>query len=99
MRARATPPDECDPVPLISSHPTREDVLALAARYFPAEPGAVMALLNEYGAAPHEPDRERVQLAILTLAAGDLDRLLHFTQVAKTDYRDVLYWAEYPPSA
>ena len=54
-----------------------------------------MAMLNEYGTEPYEQERERVQLAILKLAEGDIDKLLHFTQAAKGDFRDVLYWAEY----
>jgi hypothetical protein len=38
----------------------------------------------------------RVQLAILKLSEGDLDKLLYFAHVAKIDFRDVLAWAEYP---
>jgi hypothetical protein len=41
-------------------------------------------------------ESERVHLAALKLAQGDLERLRHNVQVARTDYRDVLYWAEYP---
>lgn len=38
----------------------------------------------------------RVQLAILKLSEGDTERLLHFIEAARIDYRDVLAWAEYP---
>jgi hypothetical protein len=31
------------------------------------------------------------------LAKGDFSLLGHYTEQARTDYRDVLYWAEYPP--
>ena len=80
--------------------PTREEVLAEAGRVFPGEDAsAVMAVLNEYGREPYERKRERVQRAILMLAAGDVDQLLSYTQAAKVDYRDVLWWAEYPEDA
>lgn len=39
---------------------------------------------------------ERVQMAILKLSGGDQEKLRHDIDVAKTDYRDVLAWAEYP---
>ena len=45
------------------------------------------------------PEPERVQRAILTLSGGDVDKLSHNVAVALQDYRDVLYWAEYPRSA
>ena len=41
-------------------------------------------------------ERPRVQLAILALAEGDMDDVRKLVQVAREDYRDVLYWAEYP---
>jgi len=56
-----------------------------------------LALLARYGTEPWHRERERVQRAILTLSKGDLDLLRHHVEVAQQDYRDVLYWAEYPP--
>jgi hypothetical protein len=38
----------------------------------------------------------RVHIAILKLCEGDPDKLMHYVNVAKTDFRDVLAWAEYP---
>ena len=38
----------------------------------------------------------RVQLAILKLAAGDINALQTHLEMAKRDYRDVLAFAEYP---
>jgi hypothetical protein len=49
-----------------------------------------MASPDEHGFTP------RVQRAILMLAEGDLDRLRHYVQAATGDWRDVLWWAEYP---
>jgi hypothetical protein len=63
------------------------------ARTFPAgERAAVEALLMSY----EENEAPRVRLAILALANGDLVRLGEMVRAAKLDYRDVLYWAEYP---
>jgi hypothetical protein len=49
-----------------------------------------------YGTEDYERERDRVQLAALKLSAGSIDRLVEMVQMAKTDYRDVLMWAEYP---
>lgn len=40
--------------------------------------------------------RERVQVAILKVSVGDVNRLMTAVAAAKRDYRDVLWWAEYP---
>ncbi|HET9017500.1 MAG TPA: AI-2E family transporter [Thermomicrobiaceae bacterium] len=92
------PPDApWSPTP-VGGRPGREAVLAAAARTFPAEePAAVMDVLDRYGAAPRDRERDRVQLAILALSRGSLDRLITYTERACHDYRDVLYWAEYLP--
>lgn len=50
----------------------------------------ILAALDQYGAEKHEPERERVQLAIIALSSGDKDRLLRYVRDAKTDYRDIL---------
>jgi hypothetical protein len=38
----------------------------------------------------------RVKLAALALAGGSLAELRRMVAAARLDYRDVLYWAEYP---
>ena len=78
---------------------TRQDLEALAAAGFPGrEVAAILSILDAYGAQAWEPERERVQRAILTLAQGDEDKLRKYVAMAKTDYRDVLMAAEYPSS-
>src|SRR5882762_224806 len=80
--------------------PTREMVVAAVVAGFPdREPALIMELLDEFGVESYERERERVQLAILHLSEGDEDKLLEYLIVAKRDYRDVLYWAEYPKEA
>jgi hypothetical protein len=37
----------------------------------------------------------RVLRCVLFLARGDLARLVHFADRARSDWRDVIYWAEY----
>jgi hypothetical protein len=52
--------------------------------------------LLRYGNTPHEPEPERVRLAILKLSGGDLDELKATVEGAKEDWRDVVSWAERP---
>ncbi len=80
--------------------PTRETVTAAIATHFHHEHFAtILSLLDQYGVKAHEQERERVQAAILKLSAGNVDGLLHYLAIAKADYRDVLYWAEYHTTA
>ncbi len=71
--------------------------MAAVLALFPSRSAkAVLDLLDLYGVESHETERERVQMAILALSQGQEDKLLQFVEAAKQDYRDVLYWAEYP---
>jgi hypothetical protein len=80
------------PVPVV----TDDDVTRLAQRDFaPAQAAEVLALLGTYGTEEWEREAPRVRVAILRLAAGDLDRLQQQLDYAKRDYRDVLLGAEY----
>jgi hypothetical protein len=74
---------------------SRAKVEQRAQALFPQlELALVLSILDEYGALDFENERERVQLAILKLSAGDEGDLLHYVSAAKLDYRDVLMWAE-----
>jgi hypothetical protein len=76
--------------------PTRDDVIAQAKQQFPSEDtDVIMATLDEYGRDPFEQERERVQMDILKLSRGDIDRLHVYVRAAKTDFRDVIGMAEY----
>jgi hypothetical protein len=76
--------------------PTRDSVVSAIKQSFPHEnPATVLAVLDRYGVEPYERERERVQLAVLKLSEGNIERLRHYIEAAETDYRDVLYWAEY----
>jgi hypothetical protein len=76
---------------------TRELVTRKARDVFPNEDASkIIGILDQYGVRPHEQERERVQLAILKLSGGEVEKLEEEVKVAKRDYRDVLVYAEYP---
>jgi hypothetical protein len=67
---------------------------------FPEYPSAdILMILDAYGAESYERERERVQLAIVKLSEGDVEKLREYTAAAKLDYRDVLFWTENPREA
>lgn len=79
---------------------SRGEVFAVVQKTFPESAHArVLKLLDDYGVESYERERERVQLAILKLSEGNEEKLREFFAVAKRDYRDVLFWAEYPEEA
>ncbi len=79
---------------------SRDEVIAVVQKTFPESAhSCVLELLDSYGVESYERERERVQLAILKLSEGNEEKLREFVQVAKRDYRDVLFWAENPEEA
>jgi len=81
------------PVPEV----TENDVLRIVQRDFSAEQfDAAMRMLNEYGTEDLQRNVHRVRLAVLKLACGNLQALRREIDVAKSDYRDVVAYAEYP---
>ena len=62
------------------------------AKDFPAaEQAPVAELLLSYAG----PEPARVVRDILHLSKGKLEDVRRYLKAAQTDYRDVLYWAEY----
>jgi hypothetical protein len=51
----------------------------------------VIELLSSYSG----PETGRVIWDVLELSKGSLESVSQYLQAAQTDYRDVLYWAEY----
>jgi hypothetical protein len=75
---------------------TRETVVRAAEHDFPnADVAEILEILDRYGLESCEPERDRVQLDILKLSEGRLDRLEAQVEMAKVDYRDVIVAAEY----
>jgi hypothetical protein len=52
---------------------------------------AVVRLLESYAG----PETDRVRWDILELSKGGVGRVREYINAAQTDYRDILYWAEY----
>jgi hypothetical protein len=52
---------------------------------------AVVQLLESYVGA----ESDRVRWDVLELSQGDVGKVRDYIKAAQTDYRDVLYWAEY----
>lgn len=63
----------------------------IAAEFPAAEQPVVAELLGSYAG----PEVARVIRDILQLSKGSADKVRQYVEAAKTDYRDVLYWAEY----
>jgi hypothetical protein len=70
------------------------------------EPRILQRLTREFEAAEHEvvvqllasysgPECDRVRWDILKLSNGSIDKIREYVRAANTDYRDILYWAEY----
>lgn len=73
------------------------DVIRIVKRdYSTAQFDTVMTILDEYGTEDWQRGVNRVRLAVLKLAGGDIQALRREIDVAKRDYRDVLAYAEYP---
>lgn len=51
----------------------------------------VLELLASYSGA----ESDRVKWDILELSKGKLEKIGEYLKAAQTDYRDILYWAEY----
>src|SRR5258708_32920808 len=76
---------------------SRDQVVASVEATFPKSGWArVLDLLDSYGVESSERERERVEVAILKLGAGSEAKVREYVAVAKRDYRNGLFWAEYP---
>jgi hypothetical protein len=77
---------------------TRAEILtAIDQGFAPGDRETVLELLDRYGTGPSEPERERVQWAVLQQSNGELDRVRRLIEAAKQDHRDVLWWYASPP--
>ena len=63
----------------------------IAKDFSQAEQASVVELLTGYAG----PEPARVTWDILELSKGSLEKVRQYVKAAQTDYRDVLYWAEY----
>jgi hypothetical protein len=63
----------------------------IAREFSVSDQALVIELLSGYSG----PEIGRVAWDILELSKGSLESVRHYLQTAQTDYRDILYWAEY----
>jgi hypothetical protein len=76
---------------------TEKDVRKIALRDFgEAQLFTILSILKEFGKQDWNEPSPRVELAILKLASGDIQKLSKYTKAAIEDFRDVLAAAEYP---
>jgi hypothetical protein len=77
--------------------PLPQSVLEKVRNDFPPENQKdVIAILSSYGKENYEREQERVLLAVLDLSKGSMEAVREYVHRAKRDYRDVLFWSEYP---
>lgn len=75
----------------------RNQVLHKINQTWPDEaPADILRILDQYGEKQSEQGGARVQLAIIKVSEGNLERLPELVELAQRDYRDLLAWAEYP---
>jgi hypothetical protein len=75
----------------------RDDVRRIILREFQSHGvDPILGILDGYGAEEWQQGKERVQLAILKVSGGDIDRLRELVDTACYDFRDVVAPAEYP---
>lgn len=81
------------PTPIVS----QADVERIVRRDYPQDKYAnIISVLDGYGVSEWHRETNRVRLAVLKLANGNIQDLRRFIEWAKSDYRDVLSPAEYP---
>ncbi len=70
----------------------RQRILERVSREFQdSDRDTVVHLLESYVG----PESDRVRWDILELSKGGVGKVRDYIKAAQTDYRDVLYWAEY----
>jgi hypothetical protein len=77
--------------------PSRNLVLKKLRDCFPdaAKAEEALAILDTYGTESWHREKDRVQLALLKISDGDLEKLSLYTRGAQSDYRDTLVSAEF----
>jgi hypothetical protein len=75
---------------------TKTDIARAVTHLFPDEDsGEIIGMLESYGSGNYENEVHRVRLGVLKLSQGRKDKLVQMIKLAKTDYRDILFAAEY----
>ena len=72
-----------------------EDIEKRVRSDFGAEADSVCQRLEQLHGIAADKALPRIARCIVHLARGDLDKLIHFAERARQDWRDVIWWAEY----
>jgi hypothetical protein len=70
---------------------TRRILERIRREFHGEDQNCVLELLASYSG----PESDRVRWDILELSEGKLEKIGEYVKAAQTDYRDILYWAEY----
>ena len=79
----------------LAPYPSRDELLAAVRIVFGADAHDAIRSLDEIDLSLWKESRARVQMAVMALSEGALDKLRQFTAEANRDYRNVLYWSEF----
>lgn len=81
----------------VPSYTHRDVQAAVQEKFCEAQRTEALAYLDLHESAHDASFLARLQMAIIDLSHGDLERLVHYADYAyHVDYRDVLLWAESP---
>jgi hypothetical protein len=75
--------------------PNRDELLAAVRIVFDSDAEEAIRIVDELDLSKWKESPERVQMTVLALSEGGLDKLREFTREANRDYRNVLYWSEF----
>jgi hypothetical protein len=78
----------------LAPYPSRGELLAAVRIVFGADADAAIDAIDRIDLSRWKESRERVQMAVLALSEGTLEKLREFADEANLDYRNVLYWSE-----
>jgi hypothetical protein len=86
-----------DPTKPFVPHVTRDDVLRIVQRDYPAaDRTGILETLGQYPSSGPPERPHRVHAAILKLGSGDTHSLQGWVDLANSDFRDVVFPAENP---
>jgi hypothetical protein len=78
----------------LAPYPNRDELVAAVRIVFGADADIATDTIDRIDLSRWKESRERVQMAVLALSEGTLEKLREFADEANRDYRNVLYWSE-----
>jgi hypothetical protein len=78
-------------IPPMATNLEQRSLERVAQDFSATDQASVIEILGAWNG----PERNRLIWDILELSKGDAQKIKHYLDAAHTDYRDILYWAEY----